>query len=209
MGALWVNYEWTGHGGRDGNYEGPNTTPATHQGLLSTGTAECANFHQHGTPLFKETNRHLIASWLRWTLSILEGAVIHLDWSRNIIWVWVWLLWLQGISQYHHINIFRVFDPLNTESHIACSRPRDLFYSKEGVAVGSTIPPCTKPPRSCQPSKATEQAARVTAKLSVQRQHSLRMGCQSCNLYIPSWWPLMMLCLQKKEPMGLRTKQLK
>lgn len=136
---LQVNYEWSGHGLKNVNYEGPNKWLPFPKAFLPIGTAEGATFHQHWTPFPKKPTKHLIASWLYWTPSTLEGKVIYLDWKKTHnkgVGLTALPTRHQPVPAYEDLQ--GIWPPIpNIESYINCRRPRHLFYSKQGVAVGS------------------------------------------------------------------------
>lgn len=73
---------------------------------------------------------HLVASWLHWTPSIIEGAVSFSPWNRGIIWIWVCLPCQQCFCQHHHLWTYWMHYSLSWY-HTQC------FYSDQGISFCS------------------------------------------------------------------------
>lgn len=78
----------------------------------------------------------LVAGWLLWPTSIMEGAVLCSHFDRQLVWIWICLPCPQCLCQNYHSWIYRMPYPPWWYSICHCFQSGNSLHSKYSVAVG-------------------------------------------------------------------------
>ena len=93
--------------------------------------AECPICHQQDpAPFWKWSASYLVAGWLHWTTSIMEGTISCSCLNRYLVWMEIYLSWMQCFCENSHPSIYTILYPSSWYSTQHCFWSRDLLHDK-------------------------------------------------------------------------------